>query len=169
MDNFNLRKYLTENKLTSNSKLDEIGDASAEPYKWTREVSNDGGEVEKVSYKFTTDLDTPYVAFFDMLAPMEYEFWYAIYGKLLRYTSNKGELFRVMATMVAIMKDFMDLMDNNWSEISFEGEKDPSVDNDTRRDKLYMAYIKKHLPSNITVSVDEEGKTVLKNTLAENE
>jgi len=25
MDNFDLRKYLTENKLTSNSKLDEIG------------------------------------------------------------------------------------------------------------------------------------------------
>ena len=34
MDNFDLRKYLTENKLTSKSRLNEIGDASAEPYKW---------------------------------------------------------------------------------------------------------------------------------------
>ena len=44
MDNFDLKKYLTENKLTSNSKLDEIGDASAEAYKWEALPKSEAGE-----------------------------------------------------------------------------------------------------------------------------
>jgi hypothetical protein len=74
-----------------------------------------------------------------------------------------------MATMVAIMKDFMDLMGNDWSEISFSGSKDPSRFDDNRRDKLYMAYIKKN--STIKCSMldhdDAYDMTVLSNTLAE--
>ena len=149
--------------------INEVGDATQKPYNWNRTVSKDpdDGLIEGVDYRFTTDLHTNYVAFFQMVGPMEYEFGFNIPGGNQAQVSNKGELFRVMATMVAIMKDFMDLMGNDWSEISFSGSKDPSRFDDNRRDKLYMAYIKKNLPSSVNVSVDDDDMTVLSNTLAE--
>ena len=163
----NLKGTMTFRNWTDS--LNEVGDASQKPYSWNRRVSEDedDGLIEGVDYRFTTDLDTNYVAFFQMVGPMEYEFGFNIPGGNQAQTSNKGELFRVMATMVAIMKDFMDLMGNDWSEISFSGSKDPSRFDDNRRDKLYMAYIKKNLPSSVNVSVDDDDMTVLTNTLAE--
>lgn len=163
----NLKGTMTFRNWTDS--LNEVGDATQKPYNWNRTVSKDpdDGLIEGVDYRFTTDLDTNYVAFFQMVGPMEYEFGFNIPGGNQAQTSNKGELFRVMATMVAIMKDFMDLMGNDWSEISFSGSKDPSRFDDNRRDKLYMAYIKKHLPPNITVATDDDDMTVLMNDLAE--
>ena len=163
----NLKGTMTFRNWTDS--LNEVGDATQKPYSWTRKVSKDpdDGLIEGVDYRFTTDLDTNYIAFFQMVGPMEYEFGFNIPGGNQAQTSNKGELFRVMATMVAIMKNFMDLMGNDWSEISFSGSKDPSRFDDNRRDKLYMAYIKKHLPPNITVATDDDDMTVLMNDLAE--
>jgi hypothetical protein len=163
----NLKGTMTFRNWTDS--LNEVGDASQKPYKWTRKVSKDpdDGLIEGVDYKFTTDLDTNYVAFFQFVLPGDYEFGFNIPGGNQAQTSNKGELFRVMATMVAIMKDFMNLMGNDWSEISFSGSKDPSRSEDNRRDKLYMAYIKKNLPSTVSVGVDYDDMTVLTNTLAE--
>ena len=164
----NLKGTMTFRNWTDS--LNEVGDATQKPYSWTRTVSKDpdDGLIEGVDYRFTTDLDTNYVAFFQMVGPMEYEFGFNIPGGNQAQTSNKGELFRVMATMVAIMKDFMGLMGNDWSEISFSGSKDPSRFDDNRRDKLYMAYIKKNLPSSVQVDHDDAyDMTVLRNTLAE--
>ena len=163
----NLKGTMTFRNWTDS--LNEVGDATQKPYNWNRTVSKDpdDGLIEGVDYRFTTDLDTNYVAFFQMVGPMEYEFGFNIPGGNQAQVSNKGELFRVMATMVAIMKDFMDLMGNDWSEISFSGSKDPSRSEDNRRDKLYMAYIKKNLPSTVNVGVDDDDMTVLTNTLAE--
>jgi len=163
----NLKGTMTFRNWTDS--LNEVGDATQKPYNWNRTVSKDpdDGLIEGVDYRFTTDLDTNYVAFFQMVGPMEYEFGFNIPGGNQAQVSNKGELFRVMATMVAIMKDFMNLMGNDWSEISFSGSKDPSRFDDNRRDKLYMAYIKKNLPSSVNVSVDDDDMTVLSNTLAE--
>jgi len=163
----NLKGTMTFRNWTDS--LNEVGDATQKPYSWNRTVSKDpdDGLIEGVDYRFTTDLDTNYVAFFQMVGPMEYEFGFNIPGGNQAQVSNKGELFRVMATMVAIMKDFMNLMGNDWSEISFSGSKDPSRFDDNRRDKLYMAYIKKNLPSSVNVSVDDDDMTVLTNTLAE--
>ena len=163
----NLKGTMTFRNWTDS--LNEVGDATQKPYNWNRTISKDpdDGLIEGVDYRFTTDLDTNYVAFFQMVGPMEYEFGFNIPGGNQAQVSNKGELFRVMATMVAIMKDFMDLMGNDWSEISFSGSKDPSRSEDNRRDKLYMAYIKKNLPSTVNVGVDDDDMTVLSNTLAE--
>ena len=161
----NLKGTMTFRNWTDS--LNEVGDATQKPYSWTRRISKDDDIIEGVDYRFTTDLDTSYVAFFQMVDDASYEFGFNIPGGNQAQTSNKGELFRVMATMVAIMKDFMGLMGNDWSEISFSGSKDPSRFDDNRRDKLYMAYIKKHLPPNITVATDNDDMTVLMNDLAE--
>ena len=161
----NLKGTMTFRNWTDS--LNEVGDASQKPYIWNRKVSKDEDVVEAVDYRFTTDLDTNYVAFFQMVGDGEFEFGFNIPGGNQAQVSNKGELFRVMATMVAIMKDFMGLLGNNWESISFSGSKDPSRGEDNRRDKLYMAYIQKHLPSTVKVGTDGDDMTVLTNTLAE--
>jgi hypothetical protein len=61
---------------------------------------------------------------------------------------NKGRLFRVMSTVVKITEEFMDDLDYEEKgidllRISPTKTKD---DDDDRRAKLYMAYIKRQLP-----------------------
>ena len=68
--------------------------------------------------------------------------------------TNKGELFRVMATIVAITKEILKER-KNIKTLTFSGAKKDEDDN--RRNKLYMAYIKKHIPNvkNIDVGWSE--------------
>lgn len=169
MDNFDLKKYLTENKLTSNSKLDEIGDASAEPYKWEALPKSKMkiGEGHSYFYKFTTDNGIEYDA----------EFYYSVIdgkkGKLLYLfefapsdafdggddgnplITGEGAPLRIMSTIVQILKDFIGK--NPTAAIEYSAGKNFS--GDARRAKLYMAYIKKLLPSNYEVI--EKGDDVL--------
>ena len=71
---------------------------------------------------------------------------------------NKGRLFRVMATIVKIAEEFMDDLDYKEKgidllRISPTKTKD---DDDDRRAKLYMAYIKRQLPvANVKYDGDE--------------
>ena len=76
---------------------------------------------------------------------------------------SKGRLFKVMATIVKIARDFMDDLDYKEKGINTlrilptktEGEFDD------RRANLYMAYIKKHLPiSDISYDGDEIVATI---------
>jgi hypothetical protein len=67
--------------------------------------------------------------------------------------TNKGELFNVMATIVDAMKDFLKKESNGhpksdgWGVdvITYEGSK-AKGDKSNQRNRLYAAYIKKHLP-----------------------
>jgi hypothetical protein len=71
---------------------------------------------------------------------------------------NKGRLFRVMSTVVKIAEEFMDDLDYKEKgidllRISPTKTKD---DDDDRRAKLYMAYIKRQLPvANVKYDGDE--------------
>ena len=61
---------------------------------------------------------------------------------------NKGRLFRIMATIVQIAKEFMYLIDykeNFIDQLIVTPTKSEDFD-DNRRANLYMAYMKKHLP-----------------------
>ena len=61
---------------------------------------------------------------------------------------NKGRLFRIMATIVQIAKEFMYLIDykeNFIDQLIVTPTKSDDFD-DNRRANLYMAYMKKHLP-----------------------
>ena len=165
MDNFDLRKYLTENKLTSNSKLDEIGDASAEPYKWKAHPKSKLFKSHQYIYTFTTEKGTKYEAEFTYSAP-EAEKGNTVYGfdfftnvESEEYGSsevtNEGVPLRVMSTIVQIIKDF--ITKNPTASIKYSA--DENFKGDARRAKLYMAYVKKLLPSNYEVI--EKGDDVL--------
>lgn len=142
--------------------INEIGDAGAKPYKWKwmdgrftsyAQFKTDSG----LTYKVNTEIDDRR----DFNHGLVLEIEYGIENKTSKsYTvdyevvTNRGELFRVMATVVDIVKAFM----KKYPEveyIEFEGSK--NRDGDQRRNKLYMAYIKKHIKSK---SIEDDGNTI---------
>lgn len=129
--------------------IKEVGDASIQPYTWELELSNE----YEIVYTFRTDNNTPYeVHFFD-----EKKGWYtlmfAAHGKS-DIETNKGELYRVMSTLVDITQDF--IKKYNPEAINFTGEDKKSATSilkikPSQRTSLYRAYLQKHLPSNYKI------------------
>jgi hypothetical protein len=139
----------------------EIGEGSAKPYKFRtvndmitatsadRDVSfeTEDGDEYKVSLQaywgdgFITDTYGSHIVI-DFLLKMGTDSYDA------DIVVNKGRLFRVMSTVVKITEEFMDDLDYEEKgidllRISPTKTKD---DDDDRRAKLYMAYIKRQLP-----------------------
>ena len=136
----------------------EIGEGTAKPYKYklTRTESDpDFGDYFRL-YEFVTDLGTHYEVMFeieeDFSKDEPWEFMNIEFGVnekdgggvSYKVETNKGELFRVMATIVEITKEILKER-KNIKTLTFSGAKKDEDDN--RRNKLYMAYIKKHIPN----------------------
>ena len=132
----------------------EIGDASLQPYPFTSKQMTWMGEW-RILFDFTTDKDIEYTAaLFENYPPdkKEYEFTFYPKGGNFKDIVNKGELFKVMSTIVAILKDGINQLNDRggWNKIKFSPSK--SFKGDERRANLYQSYIAKNLPSNIKVS-----------------
>ena len=138
--------------------LKEIGDATARPYSW--EQIED--EEDFKQYVFQTDSETPYdMTIVVMEGDKERDSALVNFGVMKSYTpdgetygdyyvdydttTNKGELYKVMATVVDILKDFIK---NNQEVkyIQFDTTKGKEKDSNIRVD-LYTRYIQKHLPN----------------------
>ena len=143
----------------------EIGEGTAKPYKYklTRTESDpDFGDYFKL-YEFVTDLGTHYEVMFeieeDYSKDEPWEFMNIEFGVDekdgggvdYKVETNKGELFRVMATIVDITKKILKER-KNIKTLTFTGSKDD--DDDNRRNNLYMAYIRKHIPNVKNVEID---------------
>ena len=122
----------------------EIGEGTAKPYKYklTRRESTPGfGDYFRL-YEFVTDLDTHYEVSFeieeDYSKDEPWEFMNIEYG----VDSKDGG--GVVATIVEITKEILKER-KNIKTLTFSGAKKDVDDN--RRNKLYMAYIKKHIPN----------------------
>jgi hypothetical protein len=150
--------------------LQEIGDASAKAFPW----KYDNTDNEDFRYKFQTD-DGTYTALFTLSGSNE---WDLSFGKGGGWTNIDTTTvtgvgpFRVMATLVEIVKDFLDntfekhiddkdlyasvgpIYASGGTEelvpkmISFNTSKEGgrSEEEDSRRSNLYKAYIQKHVP-----------------------
>lgn len=145
--------------------LFEIGDGGSKPYKYklTRTESDpDFGDYFRL-YEFVTDLGTHYEVMFeieeDYSKDEPWEFMNIEFGVdekdgggvSYKVETNKGEVFRVMATIVDITKSILKER-KNIKQLTFSGAKKSEDDN--RRNNLYMAYIKKHIPNVKNVEVD---------------
>ena len=145
--------------------LKEIGEGTAKPYKYklTRTESDpDFGDYFRL-YEFVTDLGTHYEVMFeieeDFSKDEPWEFMNIEFGVDekdgggvdYKVETNRGEVFRVMATIVEITKEILKER-KNIKTLTFSGAKKDEDDN--RRNKLYMAYIKKHIPNVKNVEVD---------------
>ncbi len=151
--------------------LYEIGDASAKPFAF-KKTSGDSAEEYKgndsndIVYEFTTDKQTKYIVSIDldvMRTPgtiqsnVDFGVQTAGSGYSLDDT-NLGEQYRVMSTIKDIVFDFIEEWQDHWYihnlEVapikSTDGDDDDNEDSmdgvDSRRGKLYLAYIKKNLP-----------------------
>ena len=143
----------------------EIGEGTAKPYKYklTRTESDpDFGDYFRL-YEFVTDLGTHYEVMFeieeDYSKDEPWEFMNIEFGVdekdgggvSYKVETNRGEVFRVMATIVDITKSILKER-KNIKQLTFSGSKKDEDDN--RRNNLYMAYIKKHVPNIKNVEVD---------------
>ena len=158
LDNFAVGSLIFDGKLKPGSytstkiqDLEEVGEATQKPYKWTVKKSYWEASLMEITYSFTTDKGIKYEALFYENADYRFDFLFYPEGGLAMDIVNKGELFRVMSTIVDIMKDF--IKKEKWSVIEYASVKQHK--GDERREKLYAAYLKKNLPDGI--EVDELG------------
>ena len=157
-------------KLTNILKeiINEIGDGGSKPYNYTltREEADHEGFYFRL-YEFETDLGTHYEVTFEInedfskdgpWESMNIEFGvYEKDGEEVSYNvkTNKGEVFRVMATIVDITKNILKER-SKIKTLTFTGSKDD--DDDNRRNNLYMAYIRKHVPN--VKNITDDGWTI---------
>jgi hypothetical protein len=139
--------------------ISEIGEGTAKPYnyKLTREEGDD------MLYEFVTDLGTHYEVTFeieeDFSKDEPWEFMNIEFGVDEKdgggvshnIETNKGELFRVMATIVDITKKILKERENI-KTLTFSGSK--KYEDDNRRNNLYMAYIRKNIPNVKNIEID---------------
>lgn len=127
--------------------LNEVGEGTSKPYKWV--MMSDGDRYQ--NYGFETDSGLNYRLDLDILEGDEERDSAVIsFGVMddeyfVDFTSatNKGELYRIMATVVDILKDFIK-NNKNIRYLQFTADKE-GLQN-SQRSNLYLAYIKKHLP-----------------------
>jgi hypothetical protein len=135
--------------------LNEVGEANLQPYKWK--------EVDRESYyvyiRFITDSETQYdvdiksTIFFpagqmESLPALEIEFSAkpkGAEGSSAKIVVNKGEMYRVMATIVDIIKKY--LKKSKAQAIIYSPSKKSSEESfGVQRDQLYRAFISKAIP-----------------------
>ncbi len=135
--------------------INEIGDASAKPYKYKKDKDYDE------EWHFTTDSNIEYSVTMhtqedpNKVATIEYAIKTAPGRWSHTEVVNRGEVYRVMATIVSIAKDALKA-DKDIKTIEFSGSKSDGPD-DQRRNNLYKAYVKKHL--NVK-DIEFDGNTV---------
>jgi hypothetical protein len=148
--------------------LKEVGEGTSQTYKW-KEVSSDNWftfvrftteseteyEVEleyfESSFSFAKDLPGFNLAFSAKLKG-EYEFSNTV-------VTNKGEVYKVMATIVDIVQHY--LKDNKI--ITYTPEKKSGEEFGKKRDSLYKAFITKKFPNAEFKQVGEMIVTILPN------
>ena len=137
--------------------INEIGDAGAKPYKWRRMDRR-----YDTYYLFTTDSGLEYQVMTELGSGDTLTVEYGVEvitkqgNKSVDYelVTNRGELFRIMATVVDVVQEFMK-KNPEVKYIEFEGSKNKA--GDQRRNKLYMQYIKKHLKPK---SIEDDGTLI---------
>ena len=136
--------------------ISEIGDGGLKPYNY--KLTREEGDGFKL-YEFVTDLGTHYEVMFDIEedyskdGPWEsMNIEYGVDekdggGVSYKVETNKGEVFRVMATIVDITKKILKKR-KNIKTLTFTGAKTKKGSkDDQRRNNLYMAYIRRNIPN----------------------
>jgi nicotinic acid mononucleotide adenylyltransferase len=134
--------------------ITEVGEANLTPYKW-EEVNASGWFT---SVKFITDNETEYdvrlenTIYVDNelnnLLALEIEFTAKPKGtesKSSKIVVNKGEMYKVMSTLVDIVKNYIKEYEAQ-AIIYYPAKKSSEEDFGTQRDNLYKAFISKAIP-----------------------
>jgi hypothetical protein len=130
------------------NSINEVGEANLKPYKW-KEVDIEG---YSVYIRFITDSETQYnvdvtTDTYQGIPILNIEFSAKLKdaeGSSSKIVVNKGEMYRVMATIVDIIKKY--LKKSKTKGITYYPSKKSSEDFGTQRDNLYKAFISKAIP-----------------------
>lgn len=120
--------------------LNEIGEGSVEPYDYDFENIS----YLEVHYNFDTEDGDEYIVYVvntDRPASV-WEMEFGVTGHNYKSVLDKGRMYRVLATILKIVNDFIDKYKPN--VLKFEPSKTRG-DNDMRRYNLYMQYVKKNI------------------------
>jgi hypothetical protein len=150
-----IKLFKAEALITPSAFVNEVGEANLKPYKW-EEVDREGYYVYT---RFVTDSETQYdvdiksTIYFppgqmDSQPALEIEFSAkpkGAEGSSAKIVVNKGEMYRVMATIVNIIKKY--LKKSRAQAIIYSPSKKSDEENfGTQRDNLYRAFISKAFP-----------------------
>lgn len=167
--------------------LAEVGEGTATKFPWSFKGKYDTGDIINLDYEFTTDKKVNY---FVKLTVGEHDTGVNAFEMMVAFgvgrsvikkamgdkkpfaqVVNKGELFRVMATVMDIVRDGLKRCEENGTPVKiilFKPEKEKEtkmgfVSNDQRL-KLYKAYIDKNsdLVQQTTISPHGGVEVVLK-------
>ena len=147
----------------TNTRLNEVGEGNVEPYPIAIERSD---SIHKI-YTFTTEDSDKYYVEFDSAGDTNDDgvggLWATDFGikndtDNFNFTqvTNKGRIYRIMATLVKLMKGF--LANTKPDTLVIEPTKTKNIE-DRRRFSLYLQFIKKHLP--LDYEYTEDSKEIL--------
>ena len=122
------------------NSISETGEGSSTPYPYRFDNVSDN----EVNYHFDTEEDEYIVIInnVDMYAGV-WEMQFGIVGGTPEEVTNRGRMFNVMATVLQITNEFIDKYKPN--RLQFKPSKDEEREDDKRRFRLYMQYIKKNM------------------------
>ena len=172
-----IQKHLPNAEVTTDSrrgyemtsiKLKEVGEATAKPYKW----ENTFNKEDYKAYVFKTDSGLNYQLNIKLLkgdeeletARIEFGIVDGDYFTDYDETPSRGEVYKVMATVVDILKDFVK-KNKGVKYLHFTTNKVGS--GETKRLGLYKQYIQKHLPNADIETKNRYGAEVTTITLKE--
>jgi hypothetical protein len=133
--------------------VNEIGEIKLQPYSWTKTRQKFDSKYYYFDYyyRFTTEDGDNYqvTIYHDPAERMWNVSFLANQEKGGKFSDiiNKGKLFKVMSTVVNIVKDFINEEDPK--EIEIVPTKNDEEDN--RRFEMYLQYIKKNAPTNYRI------------------
>lgn len=149
--------------------MSEIGDTSnIDTYMYSRTPVMEDSDEEQYILGFTTESDTNYVVSLDKIDPNEDNNWrmdieFGVENESegpfpssydYKTTVNKGEMYKVMATVVkAVKREIEDSKKRGQNIRTIRIEPSKNFENDTRRANLYKAYIEKNMPQGSKIEV----------------
>jgi hypothetical protein len=150
-----IKLFKAESLITPSAFVNEVGEANLKPYKW-EEVDREGYYVYT---RFVTDSETQYdvdiksTIYFppgqmDSVPALEIEFSAkpkGAEGSSAKIVVNKGEMYRVMSTIVDIIKKYIK-KSKTQAIIYSPSKKSDEESFGTQRDNLYRAFISKAFP-----------------------
>jgi len=120
------------------NSISETGEGTADSYPFRYDNISDS----QVEYHFNTVGDS-YIVEVKNIGMGEWYMEFGVAGGTPQDVVNKGELFKVMSTVLKIVNDFLDRHEPN--VLKFEPSKDEEREDDNRRFNLYMQFIKKNM------------------------
>lgn len=150
-----IKLFKAESLITPSAFVNEVGEANLQPYKW-KEIDREG---YYVYVRFLTDSETQYdvdiksTVYFpagqmESSPALEIEFTAkpkGADGSSAKIVVNKGELYKVMSTIVDIIKVYAKKF--KAQAIIYSPSKKSSEENfGAQRDNLYRAFISKAIP-----------------------